>query len=51
MKITDHYPATCLDTDSNPGRRGDKRMGYPLSYVEHHVDLSIYRILYETFSD
>ena len=21
----DHYPATCLDPDSNPDRRGDKR--------------------------
>ena len=22
----DHYPATCLDPDSNPDRRGDKRV-------------------------
>ena len=28
----DHYPATCLDTDSNPDRRGDKRVRYPLRY-------------------
>ena len=28
----DHYPATCLDPDSNPDRRGDKRVRYPLRY-------------------
>ena len=28
----DHYPATCLDPDSNPDRRGDKRVHYPLRY-------------------
>ena len=28
----DHYPATCLDPDSNPNRRGDKRVRYPLRY-------------------
>ena len=28
----DHYPATCLDPDSNPDRHGDKRVRYPLRY-------------------
>ena len=28
----DHYPAICLDPDSNPDRRGDKRVRYPLRY-------------------
>ena len=28
----DHYPATCLDPDSNPDRSGDKRVRYPLRY-------------------
>ena len=28
----DHYPATCLDPDSNPVRLGDKRVRYPLRY-------------------
>ena len=28
----DHYPATRLDPDSNPDRRGDKRVRYPLCY-------------------
>ena len=28
----DHYPATCIDPDSNPDRRGDKRVRYPLRY-------------------
>ena len=28
----DHYPATCLDPDSNPDRLGDKRVRYPLRY-------------------
>ena len=28
----DHYPATCLDPDSNPDRRADKRVRYPLRY-------------------
>ena len=28
----DHYPATCLDPDSNPDRSGGKRVRYPLRY-------------------
>ena len=32
----DHYPATCLDPDSNPDRRGDKRVHYPLRYPGPH---------------
>ena len=32
----DHYPATCLDPDSNPDRRGDKRVRYPLRYPGPH---------------
>ena len=36
----DHYPATCLDPDSNPDRRGDKRVRYPLRYPGPKVKFS-----------
>ena len=34
----DHYPATCLDPDSNPDRSGDKRVRYPLRYPGPRLD-------------
>ena len=37
----DHYPATCLDPDSNPDRRGDKRVRYPLRYPGPLDDLGM----------
>ena len=33
----DHYPATCIDPDSNPDRRGDKRVRYPLRYPDYNL--------------
>ena len=42
----DHYPATCLDPDSNPDRSGDKRVRYPLRYPgpqEGHLTIVLIR--------
>ena len=45
----DHYPATCLDPDSNPDRRGDKRVRYSPRYQAPEINFHLITIYPNTF--